>query len=98
MIAKSSSSRNAAAPPAEIRAAAEAPLAVAAPAVSEAVRFHSAWHALLASGEVITFEELQLELVLAAWESNERNQVRTAKFLNISRNVVRTYLKKAGVL
>ena len=68
------------------------------PPPTESARFHSAWQALLASGEMITFEALQLELVLAAWESNERNQVRTAKFLNISRNVVRTYLKKAGVL
>jgi sigma-54-specific transcriptional regulator len=95
-----------AAPPASGAAALAPVFEVPAPVVAEAVpapasessRFHSAWQALLASGEMITFEALQLELVLAAWESNERNQVRTAKFLNISRNVVRTYLKKAGVL
>ncbi len=61
-------------------------------------RFHAAWQALLDSGEQITFEALQLQLVLAAWESSERNQLRTARYLNISRNVLRTYLKKAGVL
>ncbi len=54
--------------------------------------------ALLDSGEQITFEALQLQLVVAAWESSDRNQLRTARYLNISRNVLRTYLKKAGVL
>lgn len=76
---------------------ADAP-AAEAPSVRESERFHAAWQALLASGEAITFEALKLELVLAASESNERNQVRTAKLLTLSRNVVRTYLKKAGVL
>ncbi len=64
----------------------------------ESERFHAAWQALLDSGEQITFEALQLQLVLAAWESSDRNQLRTARYLNISRNVLRTYLKKAGVL
>jgi sigma-54-specific transcriptional regulator len=41
---------------------------------------------------------LQLQLVMAAWEASARNQLRTARYLNISRNVLRTYLKKAGVL
>jgi sigma-54-specific transcriptional regulator len=68
------------------------------PPVRESERFHAAWKALLDSGEQITFEALQLQLVLAAWESSSRNQLRTARYLNISRNVLRTYLKKAGVL
>jgi len=66
--------------------------------VCEAQRFQAAWQALLDSGEQITFEALQLQLVVAAWESSDRNQLRTARYLNISRNVLRTYLKKAGVL
>jgi sigma-54-specific transcriptional regulator len=66
--------------------------------VRESERFHAAWQALLDSGEQITFEALQLQLVLAAWESSDRNQLRTARYLNLSRNVLRTYLKKAGVL
>jgi sigma-54-specific transcriptional regulator len=61
-------------------------------------RFHAAWRALLASGENIEFEALQHELALAAFESTDRNQVRASKRLNISRNIMRTYLKKAGVL
>ncbi|WP_313168878.1 sigma-54 interaction domain-containing protein [Massilia oculi] len=72
----------------------EPPAAVAC----ESERFQAAWQALLDSGEQITFEALQLQLVVAAWESSDRNQLRTARYLNISRNVLRTYLKKAGVL
>ena len=68
------------------------------PSLRELDRFHAAWQALLDSGEQITFEALQLQLVLTAWESSDRNQLRTARYLNISRNVLRTYLKKAGVL
>jgi sigma-54-specific transcriptional regulator len=67
-------------------------------AATSAARFHAAWRALLASGEVIEFEALQHELALAAFESCDRNQVRASKRLNISRNIMRTYLKKAGVL
>ncbi|QAU36009.1 sigma-54-dependent Fis family transcriptional regulator [Janthinobacterium sp. 17J80-10] len=66
--------------------------------VSEMGRFKAAWQALIESGEAIQFESLQYELVLDAWENNHRNQVRAAKHLNISRNVLRTYLKKAGIL
>ncbi|WP_208279929.1 sigma-54 interaction domain-containing protein [Massilia oculi] len=85
------------APPAPVSAPTpepEPPTAVAC----ESERFQAAWQALLDSGEQITFEALQLQLVVAAWESSDRNQLRTARYLNISRNVLRTYLKKAGVL
>lgn len=61
-------------------------------------RLRAAWHALLAAGEDIQFEALQNELVRTAWEKNQRNQVRAAKQLNISRNILRTYLKKTGVI
>jgi sigma-54-specific transcriptional regulator len=61
-------------------------------------RFHRAWRELLDSGENILFEDLERDLVLAAWESKQRNQVQAARYLNISRNVLRTFLKKAGVL
>ena len=66
--------------------------------VLAAGRFARAWQALLDSGEAVAFEALQQELVCAAWERNERNQVRTAKHLNISRNILRTFLKKAGAI
>jgi sigma-54-specific transcriptional regulator len=61
-------------------------------------RFRRAWRELLDSGEEILFEELERDLVLVAWESRQRNQVQAARYLNISRNVLRTFLKKAGVL
>jgi sigma-54-specific transcriptional regulator len=68
----------------------------AAPSAAEVLQL--AWQALLASGETIEFEALQQELVLAAWEHCQRNQVRAAKHLNISRNILRTYLKKAEAI
>ena len=85
------------APPAPVSAPPPEPEPPAAVAC-ESERFQAAWQALLDSGEQITFEALQLQLVVAAWESSDRNQLRTARYLNISRNVLRTYLKKAGVL
>ncbi|MDO8065172.1 sigma 54-interacting transcriptional regulator [Janthinobacterium sp. SUN206] len=63
-----------------------------------AERFARAWQALLDSGEAVEFEAMQQELVRAAWERNERNQVRTARHLNLSRNILRTFLKKAGAI
>ncbi|NGZ87331.1 sigma-54 interaction domain-containing protein [Duganella aceris] len=96
------------APPSPDTAAAPAPApaapaqtvaTIAPPAVADAAAaFHAAWQALLASGQTIEFEALQQELVLAAWESCQRNQVRAAKHLNISRNILRTYLKKAEAI
>ncbi|MBB3225251.1 sigma-54 interaction domain-containing protein [Pseudoduganella umbonata] len=91
------SSMHASSVQASLATAEPAPLPDATP-VRESERFHAAWQALLDSGEQITFEALQLQLVMTAWESSGRNQLRTARYLNISRNVVRTYLKKAGVL
>ncbi|MDT1823005.1 sigma-54-dependent Fis family transcriptional regulator, partial [Acinetobacter baumannii] len=44
-------------------------LAPAASVACESERFQAAWQALLDSGEQITFEALQLQLVVAAWES-----------------------------
>lgn len=66
--------------------------------VDELTQFMIAWGKLLSSGLPIDFENLQHELVKEAWETNHRNQVRAAKHLSISRNILRTYLKKAGVL
>lgn len=81
--------------------AARQPGALAEPVAQPATameRFRRAWRELLDSGEEIQFEELERELVLAAWESRQRNQVQAARCLNISRNVLRTFLKKARVL
>jgi sigma-54-specific transcriptional regulator len=58
----------------------------------------SAWQALLNTEEVIDFEQLQQELVAAAWHHRQCNQVQAAKQLNISRNTLRTYLKKSQLI
>jgi sigma-54-specific transcriptional regulator len=57
-----------------------------------------AWQALLNSDHKIAFEHMVLQLAEDAWRHNLCNQVRTAKQLNISRNILRTYLKKADLL
>jgi len=57
-----------------------------------------AWHTVLETGDEISFEELQHQLIREAWQTNQGNQVRTAKQLAISRNILRTYLKKASLL
>lgn len=57
-----------------------------------------AWHAVLETGNEISFEQLQHHLIRDAWQTNQGNQVRTAKQLAISRNILRTYLKKAELL
>jgi sigma-54-specific transcriptional regulator len=60
--------------------------------------WRQAWQALLNSDHRIAFEHMVLQLAEDAWRHNLCNQVRTAKQLNISRNILRTYLKKADLL
>ena len=57
--------------------------------------FYHAWHKLLDQEASVQFEEIQQELVQSAWQKNQGNQVRSAKQLGISRNVLRTFLKKS---
>jgi sigma-54-specific transcriptional regulator len=76
--------------------AGDAPSAISsAPAYAALLR---AWRSLLESGEVVSFDQLQHQLIGEAWQSNQGNQVRTAKQLAISRNILRTYLKKAALI
>jgi len=63
---------------------------------SELENFYQAWQELLEKVEPVLFEEIQRTLVHNAWLKNQGNQVRSAKQLGISRNVLRTYLKKSG--
>ena len=57
-----------------------------------------AWQMLLHSDRTIEFENMVLQLAEDAWRHNLCNQVRTARQLNISRNILRTYLKKSDLL
>jgi len=59
-------------------------------------KFYQAWLELLESQESVPFEEIQQTLVHDTWVKNQGNQVRSAKQLSITRNVLRTYLKKSG--
>jgi sigma-54-specific transcriptional regulator len=70
-------------------------VASSAPAYAALLR---AWRSLLESGEVVLFDQLQHQLIGEAWQSNQGNQVRTARQLAISRNILRTYLKKAALI
>jgi sigma-54-specific transcriptional regulator len=58
----------------------------------------AAWQQLLQSDRTIEFENMVLQLAEDAWRHNLCNQVRTARQLNISRNILRTYLKKSELL
>ena len=53
---------------------------------------------LLESGHPGLFEQLERLIILRAWEAGGRNQVRTARLLGVSRNVLRTYLKRCGLI
>jgi sigma-54-specific transcriptional regulator len=71
----------------------------AAPAAGDAYAdLRTAWQQLLQSDRTIEFENMVLQLAEDAWRHNLCNQVRTAKQLNISRNILRTYLKKSNLL
>jgi sigma-54-specific transcriptional regulator len=41
---------------------------------------------------------LETLIIQRAWETGSRNQVRTARLLGISRNLLRTYLKRCGLI
>jgi len=53
---------------------------------------------LLAAGHERLFERVESLTIQRAWEACAGNQVRTARLLGISRNVLRTYLKRFGLI
>lgn len=53
---------------------------------------------LLASAEERILERLNHRILLLAFLRNGQNQVRTAKALGVSRNVLRTHLKRHGMI
>lgn len=53
---------------------------------------------LLAAGHERLLERVELLTIQRAWEACGGNQVRTARLLGISRNVLRTYLKRFGLI
>ncbi len=79
-------------------AAPETPRSLAPVAEGTYAELRQAWQQLLHSDRTIEFENMVLQLAEDAWRHNLCNQVRTAKQLNISRNILRTYLKKSELL
>jgi sigma-54-specific transcriptional regulator len=53
---------------------------------------------LLREGGSGLFDAVESALVHAAFEHAHRNQVRTAKLLGVTRNMVRTQLKRHGLI
>ena len=85
------------------RPSAPAPDAIAAPQAAPAPvdarsRLSSVFDGLLREGGDDLFDTVERALVHAAFEHAHRNQVRTAKALGVTRNMVRTLLKRHGLL
>jgi len=84
-------------PPREVMPA-DAPRPALAAGDGTYAELRQAWQMLLHSDRTIEFENMVLQLAEDAWRHNLCNQVRTARQLNISRNILRTYLKKSDLL
>ena len=85
-------------PPAQPAPAAE-PVASPAPAPADArSRLPGVFDELLREGGDGLFDAVERALVHAAFEHAHRNQVRSAKALGVTRNMVRTLLKRHGLL
>jgi sigma-54-specific transcriptional regulator len=61
-------------------------------------RLVEAWRELLAQGQADLFDSVESALIHAAFDFASQNQVRTAKALGITRNMLRTQLKRHGLL
>lgn len=61
-------------------------------------RLVSAWQALLSEGHADLFDKVESALIHAAFAHAGQNQVRTARALGITRNMLRTQLKRHGLL
>ena len=72
--------------------------AVASPPSDARSRLPAVFDGLLREGGESLFDGVERALVHAAFEHAQRNQVRTAKALGVTRNMVRTLLKRHGLL
>jgi len=70
----------------------------AAPPADARSRLPAVFDGLLREGGDDLFDAVERALVHAAFEHAHRNQVRTAKALGVTRNMVRTLLKRHGLL
>ncbi len=79
-------------------ATAPPPVALPAAPADARSRLPAVFDALLREGGDDLFDAVERALVHAAFEHAHRNQVRTAKALGVTRNMVRTLLKRHGLL
>ena len=56
------------------------------------------WEALLSEGRPDLFDLVESALVHSAYAQAHENQVRTARMMGITRNMLRTLLKRHGLL
>ena len=70
----------------------------AAPPADARARLPAVFDSLLREGGEGLFDAVERALVHAAFEHAHRNQVRSAKALGVTRNMVRTLLKRHGLL
>lgn len=68
------------------------------PAAAAMDQLIQAWKVLLVQGRPDLFDEVEAVLVRVAFAHAAENQVRTAKILGITRNTLRTFLKRHGLL
>jgi len=84
--------------PSELKLVREASNATANGATNPVDGLRAALERLIASGEPDLFQRVTGLLVTAAFEMSERNQVRAAERLGLSRNAIRTQLARLGVI
>jgi sigma-54 dependent transcriptional regulator len=83
---------------ADVASPAATPAPPAAAAVDGRARLATVFDELLREGGDGLFDAVERALVHAAFEHAHRNQVRSAKALGVTRNMVRTLLKRHGLL
>ena len=84
--------------PSDLRLVREASGAGGNGATSPVDGLRAAVERLIASGEPDLFQRVTGLLVTAAFEMSERNQVRAAERLGLSRNAMRTQLAHLGII
>jgi transcriptional regulator with GAF, ATPase, and Fis domain len=84
--------------PSELKLFREASVAGGSGTISPVDGLRAAMERLIASGEPDLFQRVSGLLVTAAFEMSERNQVRAAERLGLSRNAMRTQLARLGII
>ena len=70
----------------------------AAPVATAPTDFPTLLRTWFSQDEPELFARVERETIMTAFDHCDRNQVQTAKLLGISRNVLRAYLKRYGVI